>query len=503
MSRIAIVICFFWISFCNLSGQTPGDALRYSYWQYSGTARHMGTSGSMGALGGDYSAIISNPASLAAFRRSEITITPGLSVYGTQSNFANNQISESKTSGNFNQAGVVFASPKEGKWKTVNFSLGYNRLMDFDQEFYFDGTTEGSIADYFVELASGLRPENLSNYDSGLALDSYLIYQLDPDHPLYTPVYYENDFILGDVTRKFQRVRTNGSLGELNLALGGNLDHKLYLGMSIGIPFLDYRLRKNYEESDEAGEVNFYERSSFTEFLNTSGVGIHLNLGAIYRVNQAIRVGVAVHTPTWFTLTDSYGSELTFVYDNLGTLGSNTEESPVGTFEYKLKTPWRFIGNAGFIIKKSGFISIEAEWVDYSKNTYNYGSDFATQEILEIEQYTNGKIHSLYQGALNLKFGGEYVIKEKFRLRGGYALFGNPYVNNSGMFDNSQFSAGLGYRKENYFVDLGYVRRIGEQTYAPYVLNSEIIDSPVVQNDTSTDQILITLGFKFGGKRAR
>ncbi len=498
--RVIAIIITITLSSIFAFGQTAGDALRYSYWNYGGSARYMGTGGSMGALGGDYSSIISNPASIATFRRSELTFTPGVLISGTESNFNNTEFSKNKVSANVNQAGLVFASAKPGDWKTINFGIGYNRLMDFNQTFTYSGTTNGSISDYFKELANGLTTDQLSDYDSWLAYDTYLLYQ-----PLASdPTYYENDLLPNDQTQKFQTVRTKGSMGELNLALGGNFDHKLYVGGSVGVVFLDYNLTKKYEESDINATIDYYEGLEYNEALSTDGVGFNINIGAIYRINQIVRIGAAIHTPTWLSLSDSYNTSLThdFIDPDSGA-GTLTSESPIGTFEYNLRTPWRFIGNAGFVIKKVAFISLEAEWLDYSKNRYNYDSEFADQATLEIEAGTNAQIKQTFQSGLNLKLGGEYVIKELFRLRAGYALYGNPYVNNDGMFNTSQISAGLGYRKNNYFVDLAYVRRMGEQDYAPYVLASGLENSPVVSNNTASDQILVTLGLKFGGKRAK
>ncbi len=496
MRRI-IIISFLLVLSLSVFAQTAGDALRYSYWNYGGTARSMGVSGSMGALGGDYSSIITNPASIATFRRSELTFSPGVNVATVGANFNNTKFSDTRPTVNVNQIGLVFAKAKPNKWKTINFGIGYNRLADFSRQFNYSGTTNGSIADYFKELAQGKTPNELSDYDSGLAFDTYVI------DTIGSLTQYANDFTFGDQTQKFQSVKESGSIGSLNISFGGNFDHKLYIGGSIGIPFVDYRLSKSYEESDVGDAIPFYEGIQFTEGLTTSGVGFNLNLGAIYRINQAVRIGAAIHTPTRLTLTDSYNSTINFDYKNSNGTGNFEGESPIGAFEYKLRTPWRFIGNAGFIIKKSGFISVEAEYVNYSKNKYDYDSEFADQETIQIETNTNNEINTTFQSGLNLRFGGEYVLKDFYRIRAGYALLGNPYANNSGMFDASQFSVGVGYRKNNYFFDIAYQRRMGEQTYAPYVLSSGLVDSPTVTNDLSTDYIFMTIGFKFGGKKPK
>lgn len=495
MKHITIILVFLSISLMSFA-QTAGDALRYSYWQYGGSARYMGVGGSMGALGGDYSAIISNPASLATYRRSELTITPSVLINSTESNFIGNTSNETRTSGNVNQASIVFATAKPGKWKTVNFGLGYSRLADFSQNFNYSGKSEGSIANYFLELSQGLDPSQLSDFDNGLAYDTDIIYATSVNGV------YENDINLGDQTTKFQNIRNKGSMGEMNISLGGNMDHKLYVGGSVGIPFVNFTQTKTYEESDDDNSILLFNDMKYVENLTTSGVGFNINLGAIYRINQAVRVGAAYHSPTWVGLTDSYSTameyDITYQEDTNPNRVVNTSESPVGTYEYRQRTPMRLVGNLGVLIKKSGFISAEVEWLDYSNNAYNFNSEFATSADDAFEAQLNSTINNIYQSAVNIKVGGEFVVSKAYRLRAGYALYGNPYVNNSETFSANQLSLGAGYRKDDYFVDIAYLRRTNSEFYQPY--NVSVGSSPLIENTLTTDYIMLTLGFKFGSR---
>ncbi len=500
MKKLSFIIILFLLSYSVFS-QTPGDALRYSYWNYAGSARYMGVSGSMGALGGDYSAVHSNPASIATYRRSELTFTLGVNSIGTSSNFADNVSDERRTKVNVSEGALIFASPKPTRWKTVNFGIGYHRLADFNQKFHYQGRTTGSIANYFLGLAQGFTPDQLSNYDDGLAYDVDMIYNPDANDLSY----YENDLFSGDQTTKFQTVAASGSMGALNLTIGGNVNHKLYVGASANIPFVNYKLSKTYEETDGDNSILFFDGLQYQEGLTTSGVGFNLHLGAIYRINQIVRLGASIQTPTWLSLTDNFATALDFdITYNEGTANenstTNSSASPEnGFFEYRQKTPWRAMGNIGFIIKKIGFISAEVEWMDYSKNAYNYNSEFSTASDLQIEQETNNQINSLFQSAMNIKLGSEFVIAQKYRIRGGYALLGNPYTNNDGLFDSSQMSLGAGWRNDDIFFDIAYTKRWANQNYAPYIING----GPIVDNKLSTDNIVMTIGFKFGGKHEK
>jgi long-subunit fatty acid transport protein len=60
--------------FTSLFSQSEFDALRYSTLGSGGTARTMGMAGSFSAIGADASAVMTNPAGIATFRRSEFNV---------------------------------------------------------------------------------------------------------------------------------------------------------------------------------------------------------------------------------------------------------------------------------------------------------------------------------------------------------------------------------------------------------------------------------------------
>ena len=54
-----------------------------------------------------------------------------------------------------NNIGMILNNrPRGRKWTTFNFGIGFNRLATFDQEFQFEGTSNGTIVDRFTELAN-------------------------------------------------------------------------------------------------------------------------------------------------------------------------------------------------------------------------------------------------------------------------------------------------------------------------------------------------------------
>ncbi len=498
MKRFIIFIGM--VLFCTtINAQTAGDALRYSYWEYNGSARYMATGGALGALGGDFTSMLNNPAGLATYRKSEITITPSITSNNIESNFGSLTNGSISTKNKFaiNQVGLVFSSTNQEKdWKSINFGLGYNKLVDFNQRFNYSGNSQGSIANYFLDTAQGLEPSQLSDFSDGLAYDVDLIYLPDPNNPIF----YENDLFEEDATQKFQNVITEGSLNQMNINLAANYKHRLYIGGGIGIAIARYNYSKTYEEQDPNNDILYFNNLEFRESLITEGGGFNFNIGAIYRVDQSFRIGLAIHSPTYLYLSDTFGNELSFnITYNEGTAQENTvtnssQSAENGIFDYRQRTPARFIVNLGSVIKKTGFISAELEWLDYSNMKYNFNNEFANSATLQYQDAVNAQIVDIFQSAINLKVGGEVVIKKVFRLRAGYGLFGNPYYYNENFFDASQITTGIGIRRDKLFLDLAYAYFDRSENYSPYFSN----EAPVINNITNKHKIVFTLGFKLG-----
>ena len=227
--------------------QVAADALRYSLIEVGGTARTVGIGGGIGALGADFSVISTNPAGLAAFRRSEFTMTPSLFLIDTDAKLesgSNNQTTaENKTSFNFNNLGLVFAKPtRNPNWKTSNIAIGINRLANFHQTIAFNGSSRGSYIDFFQEEAADLMPEDLNDFTTGLAWDVGAIYQ----DPSVGDDFWETDVELNEnaLIDKDQKITRTGSINELAFAWAGNYKERLMIGFTLGVPILSFKEKK-------------------------------------------------------------------------------------------------------------------------------------------------------------------------------------------------------------------------------------------------------------------
>ncbi len=490
--RIISSLLFLFILTFSLPAQNETDALRYSVFEYGSTARAMGSGGSLGALGADFSVLSINPAGMAWYRKSDFVISPGFAFVNTEALLTNDKTGgfrqENKTPFYLNNFGVVFASrPRRNpNWKTFNFGMGFNRLNNFNQRTVFAGRSPGSITDRFWELADGLSPEELDGFEAGPAFDAGALIEIDPDNRTYT-----TDFLnVPEVeVAKQQTIVSSGAINELVFSFAGNYKERIMFGATLGVPFVNFSEKKTYREEDTGsgpdGDVPFFENLKYDEELTTTGAGVNFKLGLIARPTQMLRIGVAVHSPTAFNLEDSFNSEITYVYNDNG-LQEGNALSPDGLFNYDLSTPWRFIGSAGLIVNRAGFVTAEVEFVDYSSARLRF-SDF-----VDDERIANESISSNLGSAMNIRLGGEFAY-DIFRFRGGFGLHESPFVGDD--VTNTSFSLGAGFRQESFYMDLAYRRRSIKETYIPYL--SAGFPEQFVETNTVFNQLLVSLGFRF------
>jgi hypothetical protein len=466
--------------------QTDEDALRYSQINIAGTARYTSMGGAFGALGGDFSTLSWNPAGIAIYRTSEFTFSPSLYLEKTNSEFPGNSTNATKYNFNISNLGFVYTQ-KVGKdesaygWKNWNFGFGINRINNFHTKSYYQGVNhDNSLLDYFAEHADGTVPENLNAFYENLPYQTYLI---NPDsNNFYSTVIPSG----GELQRR--NSTTRGAITEMAISFGGKYSNKLYLGGSLGFDFLRYIEETTYEELDATNSIpGDFNNFSFNQNVTTHGVGINLKLGLIYRAADWVRLGAAFHTPTFYSMTDDFSNSMQSSFDN-GDVYS--QSSPAGTFDYNLTTPLRAIGSVAFIIGKTGLISADYEFVDYSSAEFD-ASGVGLSDV-------NNTIQNKYTAAGNLRIGTEWRY-ENFSFRGGYAMSGSPFnstykPSGADMSQNS-YSLGLGIRDQDFFIDFGYILSKRTDFFQPYVLNFQGV--PGVTNDIYTSNFTITLGAKF------
>lgn len=495
--RLLFFLLFFCFIFSVLKAQTIDDALRYSNLDYgTSTARTMGIGGGLGALGADYSVLSTNPAGLALYRKSEFVFTPTFFTSKVDSeleagsgNPGNEANTETKNKFRFTNLGAVFQSiPRSAKIKAFNVAIGFNRLANYNRIFSYEGASLGSITNRWIEQANSL--SGLNAFESGLAFDASAIFEDDG--------FFISDFdgVPSVLVQKGQRVEQSGSMNELIFGFATNYDEKLMIGLTIGVPFLDYNEEKIYTETDvndatNDGDIPFFKALTYTEQLTTSGIGFNAKLGLIYRINQVWRIGAAIHTPSSFGLNDIYTTSLNYEFnDPINDLGE--QFSPEGNFDYRFISPWRFIGSGAVIVGRLGFITGEVEWVNYGGSSFNLtrSNNSPDEQAYEIE--LNESIDANLQSAVNLKVGAELALNV-MRFRAGYGVQTSPAAEEKENLNN--VSLGFGIRQKSFYVDLAYRFSERSEQYSPYLAN--IAPTQVVLNDSKNSRYMLTFGYRF------
>ncbi len=476
----------------TVHAQDQTDALRYSFLAPQGTARSMGFGGALGSVGGDFSSISVNPAGIGIYRKGEVLFTPNLRFGNTEGRYLNSVQDDSRTTFNFGNLGIVFTRTERGKrydrakWKAVSFGIGFNRMADFNRNYTYggymktNGTENNSFSELFVNDATLYPGDVVTN--GTLAFLGYQTYLVNQDSLGFYSL--ASSEIGLNQTRS---VSERGGISELVFSLGGNYEEKLMIGATLGLPTLRY-IRNSYFEEVDAGGDNFDGFGSFryNESLRTTGMGVNLKLGMIYKPADAFRFGVAIHTPTWFSLSDEFNESLTANTENFQ--GIVSEANNTRRFDYNLTTPWRGIISATAMMGQYGFISADYEYVDYGSVRYGFTNEFRDEQSAR-----NAVLKNTFQAASNFRIGIEGRL-DNFFARGGFGYYGNPYKDNMYKNNRMDFSLGFGIRNERAFIDIAYVLSRMEQTEVPYTVPYVMAPVAILNNRLNT--IALTLGFK-------
>jgi hypothetical protein len=476
-------------------GSYTEDALMYSRLGPSGTARTLGIGGASTALGADFSNLTTNPAGLGFYTKSELTFTPGIGfgnakaapISNAASLGSNGSLTQSANRFQVANAGIVFANrhpdSDDRAWRGGSFALGFTRQADFNQAFRYQNTTNddhsfyqflrepGGNGDYtstgYQQAVQGILDQfDSGNYTDldGLAFGSYITDTARVHPPgsrnllsrVYTPVRS------GNITQN-ELISSKGSQSQFDLGYGGNYLDRLYIGVGVGLVSLNRTRTSTYSESSNGAE-NF----DFEQNTRTTGTGVNARLGLIYRPIDMVRFGASIQTPTYIHLHDEYNTTLNAYYPLIGPGTPNTQYTTPGTFDYSITTPFRASGGVVVLLNKYGFLSGDVEYVGYSQTSYKNIDPDPYGDL----DYANQSISTGYRNTVNVRVGAEGRF-DIFRVRAGYAHYGNPYVASSPSRGQDYITGGLGVRTKSFFVDASGVYLTYKQLYSPYSLATD------------------------------
>ncbi|MCU7548951.1 aromatic hydrocarbon degradation protein [Chitinophagaceae bacterium LB-8] len=499
----------------SILAQEPSDALRFSWTVPSGTARQQAIGGAMGSLGGDISAAYVNPAGLAFYKTGDFVFSPIYQVQRAKGSYLGYNESEVKRKMLWGTTGFVTGSGGNGrKVKSTSFALAYNRSADFNSNFTYKGAnnTSSYSQKYLEEIAGDKSGNSVNvNYPFGASL-AFRTLWIDTvgggTEPNFDFQSRSQNILTSAGLLQRQTFQSRGGIHEFAIAGAINLNDKVMLGGTLGIPVLSYHRNTQFAEADATeNSSNQFNFATVDEDIDVSGAGINLKAGVIFKPEEYWRIGFAFHTPTLYSLTDHTMITVTADVESAdGTLFTNNEDitGAPSEFKYTFTSPYRAIASVSYVLRETqdisqqkGFLTADIEYVNYKASSYEPDQESAYDTgTTEYLKSLNRAIDNAYKGAFNIRAGGELKFTT-FMVRAGAAYYGNPYQNINGEKGSKlNLSGGIGYRDKGFFADLTYVHSIQKDTHFPYRLidPSQYYGAQIKSN---VGNVLMTVGLKF------
>ncbi len=526
-----------------INAQDAFDVLQMSQTELRGTSRFQSMAGAFGALGGDLSTLTQNPAGIGVYRSSDLGITMSVDCNSVKAGV--DKMNETRF--NINNVGYVGAIRLNSETvPNLNFGFTYNRLQSFNRH-YVGGVANiptsmsNYIADEFVNVPGFTDADLYWTDDFNPYFDGYAPWAAVTTFDMPTKTYgyvgiiNANDGymqgLFGDATtgNAYYEVDERGHADEYNIGFGGNVANKLYFGLDFGILDLDYRSFQAYEEDLTNAYVmtddedlyqspisNHNTRADWGlyNYLHSEGTGVNFKLGLIWRPTQALRIGAAFHTPTFYDMRDTYYVEASLkAYQNGNQLYSATKGSNDGydySSNYTISTPWRFMGSVAGVIGTQGIISLDYEYV--ANQTMRIGDDRGNNY-----PDVTYNVKDYFKPSHIIRLGAEYRVNPSWSLRAGYSYKTTQVkkgvddydyniitvgTNPTYQYDNTvqNITCGVGYRYKSFYSDVAYVHNIRESVYNAFSpINDEYGYEPNVSADVknNNNRISLTLGMRF------
>ena len=531
-----------------VSAQETYDNAQLATKDLNGTARYVGMGGAMEALGADLSTIGTNPAGIGMFRRGMVAGSFGFNTLSDAKSFGN----ANKTNMSFDQAGFVY-SMRSGRHSMLNFGFNYTKSKNFDQILTAAGRLNNASQNKLSAMKNANGVYTLQDKNNGLVSNSGAYSQVDylysnvlfnhydannpndPNNAMLSegdkgvivnqttglPVYYNATGY--DFGRS-----TTGYIGQYDFNVSGNSNDRFYWGFTVGIYDVHYNGSSLYSESLVDGNTAIGDVAMNDE-RKITGTGFDVKAGLIFRPAEEspFRIGLYVHTPTWYDLTTR---NYTVLNNNTNEAYGSTERGKSSeSYDFKFYTPWRFGVSLGHTVGNYLALGATYEYADYTTNDIRvndggevdyWGNYYETSSR---DEAMKQNIKNSLKGVHTVKVGMEFKPEKNFAVRLGYNYQSAMY-NKNGFKDGSlesygtyyasttdytnwkdthRFTAGVGYNYGKFSFDLAYQYSQTNGDFYPfmsYVDNSEpkfdnVCDAVKVSN--KRNQLLFTVGYKF------
>ena len=469
MKKTLIALGAFALSAAGMA-QNAYDVLNYNQMDpIMGTARYSSMAGAFGAFGGNPSVAKDNPAGLGVYKCFDITFTPSL--------YLDNDKDVSMCLNNFAVVVNFKNTGREHGYVTSSLGITYNRLRNYSRytSVRSNNFSGASASDNFGLNAT---PDAIyyRAYESGMVDDEGY-----------------SKFSLNDNFDKTSRYSESGHAGEWDIAYGLNISNRVYVGASMGVVSLEYSQKALYDETSlNENRDNFY----LDNYYRVEGAGINFKVGAIVKATDFLRVGVSVHTPTFYNVDEEASVEMD--YNNQNPVESEIDYS---AYNYNLNSPFKAEASLGFVIGRRALIGVQYDFEKYS------GMRLKDHDMVQMDD-ENDFISNNFNNVHTLRLGAEVKIIDQLALRLGYAYMSSPVDYDKGFGTDSYFfrplslphatqyvTGGIGYEGEHFYCDLAYVFRNQKTHY--YDMLPKDASSDVWELNMKNRNIVATFGWRF------
>ena len=495
----------------QLNAQSTYDVIPLFHSDLTGTARFVGMGGAMSALGGDISVISTNPAGIGIYRSNDLNASLSFGTLNTKADFNGSSLSKDKTLFSFDNIGAVFsANIDDGAFKYVNIAFNYKRRNNFRKDFAMNGWyTDDDNQPLYSQQFQIQNLYDLSQPDLGaITGDSYN----NPRYP-WLPLLAADAGII-DATGEIMYLPTDatfyseerGGVDQIDGNLSFNFNDRLYLGVTIGAMYVDSKRYSVYGEYDDFGNIYTLENRRKTE-----GTGFDVKLGAIVRPFEysPLRLGLAFHLPTYYTLTDYTSAYIAGPEDaegNYNEMATNWPDAYGDDYivDYNVRSPWRMNVSAGYTFDNILALNAEYELVDYSSAHMEY-TDGPDMIDMNEEFDSNMKTSHIFRlGAevrlddnLSMRCGYNYISScfndDAWKYISPYSAMTATYYTNTK--DTNIFTLGLGYRGKSFYCDAAYQCLLQDADFYTYV--DPEVALPATKVSDFRNKVVLTFGVRF------
>lgn len=241
------------------------------------------------------------------------------------------------------------------------------------------------------------------------------------------------------------------------------MEGKLSLGLGFSIQRADFNLRRTVLVPTTLERP--YDFFPVDAYMKTDGWGVGFNAGVLYKYSPKLQFGFSYRSPVDIDLSGSIDLEMYF--PNIPTSNSKIRGGTAYYTDSDFKTTLPLPGEIGigamFKPMEKLTLTCDISSVNWSRldnlDTKDWTVTLGAQDTVYPE-VRDTKIPFDWKDIVKFSLGGEYLLKEKLFVRGGYFFEQSPIPDNTftilfpDVGDKHSFNLGLSYKINSF--ELGY-----------------------------------------------